>query len=147
MLVIMFLLLPLAELYVFVQATHQFGFLASVGLMLAISVLGAGLVKRQGMGIWRRLNENLGHGTVPTKEIVDGFLVLLAGALLLTPGFITDAVGLLLLLPPVRAVVRAVSTGRFERMAKAGRVIKIRHNGPIDADAWESRREMGRGQS
>ena len=126
-LILLFLVLPISELYVFVQASHAIGFFSSLGLLVAISVLGGWLVKHQGMRVWRRFNVQIARGAVPSKEIADGVLVLIAGALLLTPGFITDAFGLLLMLPPVRALVR----GRFVKRMGKRQVITATYGGPL----------------
>ena len=93
---------PIAELYAFVQMSHAIGFFTSLAVLAAVSVVGAWIVKRQGLRVWRRFNEQVRSGNIPSNEIADGALLLLAGALLLTPGFLTDALGVLLLLPPVR---------------------------------------------
>jgi UPF0716 protein FxsA len=80
-----------------------------------ISFTGAWLMKREGLTTWRRAQRQVDAGVVPGKELVDGALIVLAGALLVAPGFITDALGLLLLLPPVRAGVRSFSRRRLQR--------------------------------
>jgi UPF0716 protein FxsA len=118
---------PIAELYVFVQMSHGIGFLDSLVILGAVSVIGAWIVKRQGIRVWRRFNSQVRAGATPSNEIVDGALLLAAGALLLTPGFITDAIGILLLLPPVRAVVRAV----VKRRNRSGQVITATYSGPL----------------
>ena len=119
-LVFLFVVMPLAELYVIVQVSHVFGVLTTLLILLLVSVAGAWMVKREGLGVLRRAQARVDDGEVPGREIVDGLLILLAGALLLVPGFITDAIGLLLLLPPVRAGMRVFLTGRLAR--RAGRV-------------------------
>jgi UPF0716 protein FxsA len=101
-----FLAVPVAELAVLIAVGSHIGFLNTFALLLALSVVGAWLARREGLGAWRRLQAALVEGRMPTAEVADGALILLAGALLLTPGFLTDVVGVLLLLPPVRAVVR-----------------------------------------
>jgi UPF0716 protein FxsA len=125
-LVLLFIALPISELYVFVQASHAIGFFSSLGLLIGISVLGGWLVKHQGMRVWKRFNAQIARGVVPSKEIADGVLLLMAGVLLLTPGFITDAFGLLLMLPPVRALVR----GRFVKRMGKRQVITATYGGP-----------------
>lgn len=110
---LLFLVVPLVELYVIVQAAQAFGVLETIVALIAMSVLGAWLVKRQGMAVWQRFNEAVAHGQIPHKEIIDGALILFAGALLLTPGFASDLLGLVLLLPPTRAVVRSGIVSRF----------------------------------
>ena len=106
LLVVAFILVPLAELYVLIQVGQTIGVLDTLVLLLLVSVVGAWLAKREGIGVVRRMRAALNAGRVPGAELVDAFLILLAAALMLTPGFLTDIVAILLLLPPVRAVVR-----------------------------------------
>lgn len=112
-LVLLFLVLPIVELYVIIRVGQEIGALYTIGLLLVISVVGAWLAKREGLGVWRRINQQIGAGTVPGAALVDAFLILLAGALLLTPGFITDVFAVFLLLPPSRALVRRTLRRRF----------------------------------
>jgi UPF0716 protein FxsA len=112
-LVLLFLVLPIVELYVIIRVGQEIGALYTIALLLVISVVGAWLAKREGLGVWRRINAQVGAGKVPGAELVDAFLILLAGALLLTPGFITDVLAIFLLLPPSRAVVRRTLRRRF----------------------------------
>jgi UPF0716 protein FxsA len=114
-LVLIFIVLPIAELYVIIQVGHVLGVVNTLALLVLISFAGAWLMKREGLNTWRRAQRQVDAGVVPGRELVDGALILLAGALLLAPGFITDALGLLLLLPPVRAAVRAFTRQRIER--------------------------------
>lgn len=112
-LLLAFLLVPLAEIWVFAQVGNSFGFGITFLAIIAVSVIGAWLVKREGIGAWRRGQERLARGESPTGELVNGVLILAAGALMLTPGFLTDAFGLSLLFPPTRAVYRAAIMSRF----------------------------------
>ena len=112
-LVFIFIVVPLVELYVIIQVGSAIGALNTIGLLIVVSLLGGWLVKREGLAVVRRVQESLAAGIVPATEVVDGFLILLGGALMLTPGFLSDLVGLALLLPPVRAVVRRVLRRRF----------------------------------
>jgi UPF0716 protein FxsA len=114
-LVLLFILVPIAELYVIIQVGHVLGVVNTLALLVLISFAGAWLMKREGLNTWRRAQRQVDAGVVPGRALVDGALILLAGALLLAPGFITDALGLLLLLPPVRAAVRAFTRQRIER--------------------------------
>jgi UPF0716 protein FxsA len=107
-LVALFIVVPIAELAVIIQVGQGIGVLPTVGLLLLDSLLGSLLLRSQGRSVWRRFNEAMGTGRVPHREILDGVLVVFGGALLLTPGFLTDILGLLLLLPPTRAVARRV---------------------------------------
>jgi len=115
-----FLVLPLAELYVLIQVGHVLGALPAIGLLLLVSVVGAVVVRREGGRAWRALRRALAEGRVPSREVADGAAVLLGGALLLTPGFITDVVGLVLLAPPSRVLVRRWLTARLTRRLVVG---------------------------
>ena len=108
-LAVLFLVLPFAELYVILQISHVMGITSTLALLFAVSIVGAWLVKQQGLDVFRRARVRLDEGRMPGRELVDGVLILFAGVLLLTPGFITDTVGLLLLLPPVRAGIRILA--------------------------------------
>ena len=116
-LALLFLVVPIVELYVIIQVGGAIGALNTVGLLLVMSVLGGWLMKREGLGVMRRLQAQVAHGEIPTTEIVNGFLILFGGALMLTPGFLSDIVGMALLVPPVRAVVRAFLARRFRTLA------------------------------
>jgi UPF0716 protein FxsA len=105
-LALLFLLVPVAELYVIYQVGDAIGVLWTFLLLAADSLLGSLLLKSQGRAVWRRFNDNLAQGRMPHREVIDGVLVIFGGAFLITPGFITDIVGLTLLVPPTRAVVR-----------------------------------------
>jgi len=114
---LLLLVVPIAELYVIIQVGQSIGALQTVALLILVSMVGAWLVKREGLGLAARVQREVSAGRVPTDALADGFLVLLAGALLLTPGFLTDIVGILLLLPPVRALTRVVVMRRFRAYA------------------------------
>jgi UPF0716 protein FxsA len=105
---VLFIVVPLLELAVIIQVGQLVGTGPTVLLLLAVSLVGAALVKREGLRAWFRFRQAVAEGRVPAKEVVDGALLLFGGALLLTPGFLTDAVGLLLLVPVTREVVRRV---------------------------------------
>jgi UPF0716 protein FxsA len=98
----------IAELWVMVQVASAIGLLQTVGLLIAITIVGIWVVKRQGVAVLGRLQNTIAEGKVPHRELVDGFLILAAGILLIPPGFITDAIGIALLLPPVRVGIRAL---------------------------------------
>lgn len=107
LLVLLFIVVPIAELYVIIAVVGEaIGPLWTILLLVADSILGAALLRSQGRAVWRRFNEALQAGRMPHREVLDGVLVIFGGALLLTPGFITDIAGLLLLIPPTRALVR-----------------------------------------
>lgn len=112
-LVLLFILLPIVEIYAIIQVGQAIGAPWTIALLIADSILGALLMRGQGRAVWRRFNAALGEGRAPTREILDGALVILGGALLLTPGFVTDAFGLVLLLPPTRAIARRIIVRRL----------------------------------
>jgi UPF0716 protein FxsA len=105
-LVALFILVPLAELYVILAVGDAIGVVWTILLLAADSMLGSLLLRSQGRVVWRRFNEALGAGRMPHREVQDGVLVIFGGAFLITPGFITDVLGLLMLLPPTRAAIR-----------------------------------------
>src|SRR3954452_3743673 len=105
-LVAVFIVVPFAELYVILQVVGPaLGPVWTILLLAADSVLGSILLRSQGRAVWRRFNEALAAGKMPHREVIDGVLVIFGGALLITPGFLSDIVGLLLLIPPTRALV------------------------------------------
>ena len=121
LLALLFLLIPVAELVLIVRVGSEIGALNTIGLLVLISLLGAWLVRREGLSVFSRAQRELDAGRVPTTSLVDGLLILAAGALLLTPGFLTDIVGVLLLLPPVRVVVRRFLAARYRKRVAAQR--------------------------
>jgi UPF0716 protein FxsA len=115
LLVVVFIGVPFAEIYVLLQVGHAIGVANTLALLILVSIVGAWLAKREGLGVIRRMQRSIDAGRVPGTELVDGFLILLAAALMLTPGFLTDIVAIFLLLPPVRAVVRRELRRRVAR--------------------------------
>jgi UPF0716 protein FxsA len=114
-LLVLFIVVPIAELAVIIQVGQEIGLWWTIALLLADSVLGSVLMRSQGRAAWRRFNQAVEAGRPPAREALNGALIIVGGALLLTPGFITDIGGLLLLLPPTRAVARRLLVRRFAR--------------------------------
>lgn len=112
---IAFLVMPLLELYAIVQVAGIIDTLPTIGLLLLVSMVGAWLVKTQGFSLLARINADISGGKMPTHALIDGAMVVLGGALLLTPGFITDGIGLAFQLPPVRAMIRPLITRSIAR--------------------------------
>jgi len=112
---LIFIVLPFVELWAIIQVAGVIGGGWTILLLVAESIFGAWLCKREGSGVLRRINDELQAGRMPTVEVVNGALILLAGALMITPGFITDILGFVLLVPPTRAVVRAMLAKRLQR--------------------------------
>ena len=117
LLFVAFVVVPIVELFVIIQVGQVIGAWWTIAILIAVSVAGAWLVKREGRSAWQRFRNALGSTRVPAVEVIDGALVLIGGTLLLTPGFLSDIVGLALVVPPTRAVVnRAIRSrvrGRF----------------------------------
>jgi UPF0716 protein FxsA len=108
LLLIVFVAVPILEIYVIIQVGQAIGALWTIALLIADSVLGSLLMRSQGRAAWRRFQLALSEGRVPAREVIDGVLVIFGGAFLLTPGFCSDVFGLLFLLPPTRAVIRRI---------------------------------------
>jgi UPF0716 protein FxsA len=119
LLVVLFIAVPLVELWLILEVGSLIGVLPTIGLVLLTGLVGAALASSQGRAAWRRFNGALAEGRVPGREIFDGAMVIVGGALLLTPGFLTDAIGIIFLIPPTRAVIRRLLAGRVMRRAAA----------------------------
>jgi len=126
LLILLFILVPIVELAVIIQIGQLIGVWWTIALLIADSILGSLLMRHQGRAAWRRFQTSIAEGRVPARETIDGALVIFGGALLLTPGFVTDIFGLLFLLPPTRAVIRRVLVARF-----AGRMMSGMTGGSI----------------
>jgi UPF0716 protein FxsA len=145
LLVMLFVAVPIAELIVIVLVGNAIGVWPTIALLIVDSLLGSVLMRSQGRTAWRRFNAALTAGRPPAREVLDGALVIFGGALLLTPGFLSDILGLLLLLPPSRALVRRVLVARLaHRMAlsaaasySAGARRRPRRNGDVEGTATE----------
>ena len=152
LLVLVFIALPIAELAVLITVAHSIGVVEAIGLMVLVSVVGAWLAKREGLGMLTRIRTALDRGEMPSREVADGFLILFAAALMITPGFITDCLALVLLFPPTRALVRGtllasalrrgrvtvLSSGRARRNGNGGRRNGQDGDGVWDVDSWEA---------
>jgi UPF0716 protein FxsA len=122
LLALIFIVLPIAELFVLFKLGTSFGVLPTVALVLGTGFLGAALAKAQGMRTLRAMQREMAAGRVPGREIMDGLAVLVGGALLLTPGLITDVMGLALLFPPTRRALQLLARTWFERQVRTGAV-------------------------
>ena len=102
MLFLVVLIIPFAEIYLLLQVGSIIGALPTIFLVVFTAVLGAWLLRRQGFATFRRFQENLAQGVIPAYEMIEGPIILLGGILLLTPGFITDVLGIACLIPSLR---------------------------------------------
>ena len=142
-LIAIFVVVPLAELYVILRVGDAIGLVPTLLILVADSLLGSWLLRSQGRAVWRRFNENLRVGRVPHREIVDGVLIIFGGAFLITPGFLTDIVGVLLLLPPTRSLFRRGLQRRLEVRAVSsfGRGSGTRTSGYYDVEGTATEHE------
>ena len=115
-LLILFIVLPILELYVIIQVGGAIGVGPTLAILLIDGILGAALARSQGRTAWRRFNEATAAGRIPATEVFDGAAIIVGGAFLLAPGFITDAIGLSLLIPPSRALYRKFLVGTAKRV-------------------------------
>ena len=144
-LLVVLLIVPIAELYVIVQVADQIGIGLTLLALIAVSVAGTWLLKREGTATYFRAREVLAAGGIPSKELTDGFLILFGGALLLTPGFLTDVVGLVLIFPPTRAPLK-----RFFQTIVFGKLVKrypVAAGGVYSAKVVRERRSSTRTSS
>ena len=134
---------PLVEIAVFVLVGSQIGVLATVGLVIATTLLGAFLLRIQGFGIMSRLRTTMEKGGEPGRDLVHGFMVMIAGILLFLPGFVTDVIGLILFIPPVRDLAWRFLSKRIVVVNAAGMrsYRNPRDSWTVDLDADEYKRD------
>jgi UPF0716 protein FxsA len=128
-LVALFIVVPIVELYVIIQIGGMIGVVPTLALLLADALLGSLLLRHQGRGAWRRFNAALAERRFPGREVADGLLIAIGGTLLLTPGFVTDIVGVIFLIPPTRAIVRRLLSGYMGRRFVVAGVSGVAGNG------------------
>jgi UPF0716 protein FxsA len=144
-LVLIFIVVPIAELYVIIQVGGAIGVVPTLALLLADAILGSMLLRQQGRAAWVRFNRALAENRLPHKEVFDGVLIIFGGALLITPGFLTDILGLLLLFPPTRAVFRRLIVRRYARrlvVGVAGRAVPPEPGARSDYDVEGTAHEV-----
>jgi UPF0716 protein FxsA len=115
-----FVLIPIAELALLLKVGEWLGPARTIFLVVVTGVVGATLAKTQGLMVLREIQKDLAEGRVPAPRLIDGVMILIAGILLITPGLATDTAGFLLLLPPVRKLIRAWLKRWFERKMAEG---------------------------
>jgi UPF0716 protein FxsA len=117
-----FTLIPVAELYILIKIGSVIGSLNTILLIILTGLAGAHLAREQGMQTMMKVRMSLNQGVMPTEELTDALIILVAGIVLLTPGLITDVAGLLLLFPPTRRRLKAFVKDFFERNIQAGTI-------------------------
>lgn len=130
LLFVVFIVVPVIEIAVIIEVGHLIGPLWTVGLLLASAVMGSWLLRREGRRAWHAFQEALEQARIPTREVADGALVIFGAALMVAPGFLTDLVGMLCLLPPTRAILRRLLTtaGMRQLLVRVGggRPVRVR---------------------
>jgi UPF0716 protein FxsA len=121
-LLLLFIVVPAVELALLVEVGSRIGTLATLAIIVATGVLGAALARQQGLRTVRAIQDELARGELPAGSLVDGVIILLAGALLITPGILTDAVGFLCLVPRLREAAKHMLQRRFERAVREQRI-------------------------
>lgn len=119
-LILLFLLTPAVELALLIQVDRIIGFWPTVGLIVVTGLVGSHLARREGLSTWQSLNNRLQAGDLPGTELADGVIILVAGALLITPGILTDVIGFLGLIPFTRAYLRRFVMRWFQRKMERG---------------------------
>ncbi len=131
-LLLLFVLVPLTEMLLLIEIGRRIGTLATLGLIFFTGVLGAWLARRQGLAVLEQVRAETRAGQVPAGPLIDGVLILIAGAVLITPGILTDVFGFLCLVPAVRAVFKKWLRERFERAVTRGEVhVSVGPSGPM----------------
>lgn len=122
LLFLVFIALPIAELWLLIKIGGEIGLVPTLALLVLDSFVGAALARSQSRAAWVRFNAALTEGRMPGREVYDGAMIILGGALLVTPGFITDVFGIAFLLPPSRAAIRKLLTRLIAKRSPAIRV-------------------------
>ena len=139
-LLVIFIVVPLAELYVIFKVGEEIGYPLTILILAADSIIGSLLLKSQGRAVWRRFSEAMAAGRVPHPEVLDGVMVIFGAAFLITPGFLTDILGLVLLLPPTRALARGLvlrALGGRIAIGVAGAATRRRSRFDVEGTATE----------
>jgi UPF0716 protein FxsA len=134
-LLLLLIIVPIAEIALIIKVGEWIGVWWTVALLLADAVLGSLLLRTQGRAVWRRFAGAVGEGRLPHREVVDGVLVIFGAALMLAPGFITDVIGALFLLPPTRVLMRRLLMRRAVLRVVGGSRQPSRNGHPDDIEA------------
>lgn len=117
-----FTLIPVAEIYLIIKLGAFLGAFNTVAIIILTGFAGAALARMQGIQTMQRIRQSLEQGVVPTEEMIDALLIFIAGIVLLTPGFITDTAGILLLFPPTRYHIKRFLRLKFDQWVKTGNI-------------------------
>ena len=119
-LLLLFILVPLVELFLLIEIGRQIGTLLTLTIIVCTGILGAFLARRQGIGVLYQIRTEIANGRLPASQLADGIIILLAGAVLITPGVLTDALGFLCLIPTSRKLIKKMLRHWFEVTVQDG---------------------------
>ena len=119
-LLLLFLVVPIAELALLIEIGRHIGTLSTLALIFVTALLGSYLARQQGLSVLRNMQKEMAEGRLPAGSIIDGVLILLAGAVLITPGILTDVFGFLILIPGTRRLIKAFLWKRLENSIRQG---------------------------
>ncbi len=114
-LLVIFIVVPVVELSLLIKVGSIIGTLNTIIIVLLTAAIGAYLVKLEGLGVMYRIQKNMMEGIFPAEELIDGMMILIAGVLLLTPGFITDTIGFLMVFPGSRKIIKRIARRYFDK--------------------------------
>ena len=135
--VLILLITPIIELALLIRVGRLIGFWPTLAIVAVTAILGSYMLRKQGLSVWRRFNTRLADGSLPGTELVDGVIILLAGALLITPGVLSDIVGIVGLLPPGRAFIRRIVMSRIRKTLSRGTAGAAFFGQTSDVEGWQ----------
>lgn len=124
-LILLFTVLPALELLILIEVGSHIGALNTILLVIVTGVVGASLARMQGFMVLQKIKTSLDQGMLPSSELMDGMMILAGGLVLLTPGFISDVIGLFLLIPVTRSMIKILVQKRMEAMLKKGGIVQV----------------------
>jgi len=130
-LILLFTVLPALELFILIEVGSHIGALNTIFIVIVTGVVGASLAKMQGFMVLQKIKTSLDQGLLPSSELIDGMMILAGGIVLLTPGFISDVIGLFLLIPVTRSIIKLLIQKRMETMLKKGGIVQA--HGRVDS--------------
>ncbi len=141
---LLFLTVPIIEIFLLIEIGSRIGAFNTIGVILLTAMVGTILLRQQGLSTLSRVQENMGQGKLPAGELVEGLMLLVSGALLLTPGFFTDVVGFLCLIPGIRMKVANNLLARFLQSQQQRQQQQGQANDIIDGECWEEESREGK---
>lgn len=119
---LIFAVIPMVELALLIKVGSIIGTLNTIIIVILTALIGAYMVRMEGLGVWLRIQQNMNEGIFPAEELIDGAMILIAGAVLLTPGFVTDILGFLMVFPLTRTVIKKYLKRYFEGKIRSAQI-------------------------